>query len=187
MSLEENKNLTAAVEALLFVYGEPMELKKIARILKAGEVEIRAAIEELARNFEGGNRGLKLLVSDDKVQLATKPEFSSILESFVKEEFKENLTPVSLETISLISYLGPLSRSQIEYYRGVNSSFILRTLLMRGLVERYPDPEKSGVYLYRASFDLLRYLGLSKVEDLPEYDKYHNAAGRITAGDEEKK
>jgi len=193
----ENKNLSAAIEAILFVYGEPMEIKKIAKLLKTDEAAVKEALKNLEQEYLSENRGLKMVFSGDKVQLATKPDFASFLENFVKEEFKESLTPASLETLSLIAYLGPISRAQIDYYRGVNSTFILRSLLIRGLVERYPNPPKEnvyphtkrgfepsaqnitynprygvGVYLYEPSFDLLKYLGISKVEELPEYEKF---------------
>ncbi len=191
--MEENKkNITAEIEALLFVYGEELEVKKIAKIIsradggqakgeKVSEAEVKEAINELQKKYSDSG-GLILLFSDppasragspgSKVQLATKPEFASLMEYFIKDEFKEDLTPASLETLSLIAYLGPVSRAQIDYYRGVNSSFILRNLLMRGLVERYTDPQRANIYLYQASFDLMKYLGISKMEDLPEYEKF---------------
>jgi len=162
----------AAIEALLFVYGEPLEIKRIAKILKVEESVIAASLKELKQEYLSENRGLALIVNNGRVQLATKPEFASLLEDFVKEEFKENLTPASLETLSLIAYLGPLSRAQIDYYRGVNSSFILRSLLIRGLIERFSDPKRPNTYLYQTSFNLLKYLGISKVEDLPEYQRF---------------
>jgi len=169
---EDIKKTAAAIEALLFIYGEPMEIKKIARLLKIDGEATKNALNDLAKNFEQENRGLKLIFSDNKVQLATKPDFASLLESFIKEEFNENLTPASLETLALIAYSGPLTRAQIDYYRGVNSSFILRSLLIRGLIERFTDSQKSGAYLYQASFDLLRYLGISKIEELPGYEEF---------------
>jgi len=170
-NLKQN-NLTGAIEAILFVYGEPLEIKRIAKILKVEESVIAASLKELEQEYLSENKGLALIVNNGRVQLATKPEFTSLLENFVKEEFKENLTPASLETLSLIAYLGPLSRAQIDYYRGVNSSFILRSLLIRGLIERFSDPKRPNTYLYQASFDLLKYLGISKVEELPEYLKF---------------
>lgn len=179
--MEENKkNITAEVEAFLFVYGEPLEVKKISKMLSKGgnkvsESEIKEAVAELQKKYSGAG-GLNLIYSDSpagqKVQLATKPEFAPLMEEFIKDEFKEDLTPASLETLSLIAYLGPVSRAQIDYYRGVNSSFILRNLLMRGLVERYTDPQRANVYFYQASFDLMKYLGISKIEDLLEYEKF---------------
>lgn len=167
-----NQKVISAIEALLFVYGEPLELKRIAKILKVEESVVTASLKELEQEYLSENRGLALIINNGRVQLATKPQFAPLLENFVKEEFKESLTPASLEALSLIAYLGPFSRAQIDYYRGVNSGFILRSLLIRGLVERYPNPQRTNVYLYQASFDLLKYLGISKVEELPEYGKF---------------
>lgn len=173
----DNQKLTGAIEAVLFVYGEPLEIKRIAKIIRVDEKEIKTALDELTKKLEDDNRGLTLIFQEsgpagEKVQLATKKEFTPLLENFIKEEFKENLTPASLETLSLIAYLGPVSRSEIDYYRGVNSSFILRSLLLRSLIDRFPDPQKGNVFLYQPSFDLLKYLGLSKIEELPEYERF---------------
>ncbi len=173
----DNQKLVAAIEAVLFVYGEPLEIKRIAKILALKESEVETALGELSEKLKDENRGLTLIRENPgalskKVQLATKKEFTPLLENFIKEEFKENLTPASLETLSLIAYLGPVSRSEIDYYRGVNSSFILRSLLLRGLIDRFSDSQKGNVFLYQPSFDLLKYLGLSKIEELPEYEKF---------------
>lgn len=170
----ENQNLIAAIEAILFSYGDSMEVKKISGLLKISEDETKQAIKELQKNLENENRGLKLIFSGEKAQLATKPEFSGFLENFIKEEFKEDLTPATLETLSLIAYFGPVSRAKIDYFRGVNSSFILRNLLIRGLIERASDIEGERGYLYQLSFDCLKHLGISKIEDLPEYQKFKN-------------
>ena len=167
-----NNNFLAAIEAILFVYGEQMEIKRIAKLLTQDKAVIKELLKELEQQYLAESRGLKLIFSDDKVQLVTKSELASLLENFIKEEFKENLSPASLETLSIIVYLGPLSRAEIDYYRGVNSSFILRSLLIRGLIERYSDPKRANVYLYVSSFDLLKYLGVSKKEDLPDYGKF---------------
>ncbi len=175
---KNNSKIIGAIESILFVYGEPMNAKKIAKILnrknkqKIKESEVKEILEKLSQKYSAEDEGLTLIISGDNVQLTTKPEFSSILEEFIKDEFKEQLTPASLETLALISYLGPLSRMQIDYYRGVNSSFILRNLLIRGLVERFSDSQKSLGYLYKPSMDLLKYLGISRIEELPEYEKF---------------
>ena len=191
-------NLVAAIEAVLFVYGEPLEIKRVAKILqKRGitrndtrndaeikEADIKIGLEELQQQYQSEDRGLRLIFSDNQVQLVTKPRFVPLLENFVKEEFKENLTPAPLETLSLIAYLGPVSRTEIDYYRGVNSSFILRSLLLRGLIDRFPDPQKGNVFLYQPSFDLLKYLGLSKIEELPEYKKFKGLDSKSRAESE---
>src|SRR3989344_2420895 len=137
----------AALEALLFIHGESLQLKKVAAALGAEKEELREALEVLKRELQSDERGLFLLSDapietifsapdweSKKIQLATKPAFSGILEQFVKEELREDLSPASLEALSLIAYLGPVSRSEIDYIRGVNSSFILRNLALRGLI-----------------------------------------------------
>ncbi|KKR88903.1 MAG: Segregation and condensation protein B [Candidatus Wolfebacteria bacterium GW2011_GWA2_42_10] len=170
-----DKNLTAAVEAILFAYGEPLEIKKIAKILNQDEKTVKEAAEKLNQYYLLEETGIKLIFSDNRLQLATKPEFSHLFENFIKEEFRENLTPAALETISLIAYLGPISRVQLDYFRGVNSSFILRSLLMRGLIERSTETKERS-YAYRLSFDALKHLGISKIEELPEYEKFKTIA-----------
>ena len=74
--------------------------------------------------------------------------------------------------MSIIAYFGPISRSRIEYQRGVNSSFILRNLILRGLVERFQDPESAHSFLYRPTFDFWKHLGVSRPGDLPEFEKF---------------
>ena len=93
------KNI-AALEALLFIHGEPVTYKKIAAVLGIGREEAETLAEELKQRLEDPARGLQLVSDREKVQLATKPEWNTILESFVKEELTEDLTPASLETLS---------------------------------------------------------------------------------------
>ena len=170
--LNKNKKL-AELEALLFIYGEPISFKKISEVLEISKENVLKLVEEFKIILEDENRGLTLLFLEEKIQIGTKPEFSSILEKLIKKEVSEDLTPASLETLALILYFSPISRSKIEYHRGVDSSFILKSLLLRGLIERYPDPKIPNTYLYVPSFKLLRHLGISKKEDLPDYEKFN--------------
>ena len=172
-SIDNNQKILASLEAILFAHGEPLTIDKITKLLNIEKEEVGKELESLRKELESENRGLRLIFNDNKVQLATKPEFSYLLEEFIKEEFKESLPPATLETISLIAYFGPISRAKIDYFRGVNSSFTLRSLLMRGLIERLEDQkEKGGGYLYQLSFDSLKHLGISKIEELPEFEKF---------------
>ena len=168
-NLEKN---IAALEALLFIHGEPVTYKKIAAVLGVEKEEAEKLAGELKKRLEDGGRGLQLVSDREKVQLATKPEWNGILESFMKEELTEDLTPASLETLSIIAYLGPISRMSIEYLRGVNSSVILRSLMIRGLVERFQDPEHPIGFLYRPTFDAMKHLGIKQKEDLPDFAKF---------------
>lgn len=172
MSDERPKNLLAALEALLFVHGEPLSYNKIASVLGVEKDAVDGLIGDLRARLEQDERGLQIISDREKVQLATKPEFNTIVETFVKEEITEDLTPASLEALSIIAYLGPISRAKLEYLRGVNSIVILRSLTIRGLVERYPDPEHPATFLYRPTFDLIKHLGVKGKEDLPQYEKF---------------
>ncbi len=162
----------AELEALLFIHGEPISYKKIESVLKLEKEEGESVVQGLKKRLEAGERGLQLVLGNAKVPLATTPDFSQILEEFVKEEVSEDLTPASLEALSIVAYLGPISRMKIEHLRGVNSLVILRSLMIRGLVERFADPEHPSGFLYRPTFDLIKQLGLRGKEDLPEYEKF---------------
>jgi segregation and condensation protein B len=170
--MENLEQKLASLEALLFIHGEPLTHKKIETVLQLAAGEYDLLMEELKRKLAEDGRGLQLVADREKVQLATKPEFNSILEDFVKEELTEDLTPASLEALSIVAYLGPISRAKIEYLRGVNSMVILRSLMIRGLVERMPDPAHASSYLYQPTFDLMKHLGISEKEHLPEYHKF---------------
>ncbi|MBI2047988.1 MAG: SMC-Scp complex subunit ScpB [Candidatus Liptonbacteria bacterium] len=163
----------AELEALLFIYGEQFSRKKAEKVLEINnKEELDSLIEEFGRRLSVEGRGLSLLTDNEKIQLVTKPQFGKLLESFVKAELSDDLTPASLETLSIILYLGPISRGEIDYRRGVNSSFTLRNLSLRGLIEKSSDKDQQGGYLYQASFDLLKHLGINRKEELPEYEKF---------------
>ena len=181
--MDKNELPLAALEALLFVHGEPLGLAKIQSVLGVTREVAEEAIRELSQSFAGQARGLTLVTSGEKIQLVTKPEFGSILNQFIKEELSEDLTPASIEALSIISYLGPISRHRLEYIRGVNSSFIVRSLLLRGLVERVPDPGRPSGFLYQPSFALLKHLGVTRLEELPEYEKFRSVLTRFESGE----
>jgi segregation and condensation protein B len=103
--------------------------------------------------------------------LGTAKELSSLIEQLTKEELTRDLGKAGLETLSIVLYQGPISRADIDYIRGVNSQFILRNLLIRGLVERVDNPADARSFLYQTTLQLLSHLGISKREDLPEFDK----------------
>ena len=177
--MEESEKKLASLEALLFIHGEPIEVGKLSKILGLSPGEGENLLSELKKNLEEGKRGLRLISDSERVQLVTKPEFSKIIENFIKDELSEDLTPASLETLSIICYLGPISRSRIEYLRGVNSMFTLRSLMLRGLAARFPDPKRANAYLYKPSFELLKHLGLGGVRDLPDYERFSEIAKKF--------
>jgi segregation and condensation protein B len=166
-----NTNLPAALEAILFSYGEPLPLKRIVTMTGASEEACLSALKILEEKYKTENQGLELLNHDSEIQLVTKAAFQELLHTIIKEELNEELSPATLETLGIIAYgKGEITRATIDYIRGVNSSFMIRTLLMRGLIERKTS-EKKNTYAYGLSLDFLKHLGISKIEDLPEYER----------------
>jgi segregation and condensation protein B len=183
MTMDENqssseKNINdhgalGAVEALFFLWGAPVRLQKIATLLKKDRADVEMMVATLADRYaQDPERGLQIVRGENEVTLATKPAHQALLETLAKEDLKEELTPASLETLSLIAYFGPLSRPQIDFIRGVNSTFIVRNLLVRGLVDRKPG--RGNAYVYTVSIDFLKYMGVGSVEELPEYRRYRD-------------
>lgn len=154
-----------------------MSRKKLAEVLsaqggsasggKVGETEINVALENLKENLK--QRGIVLIEREGEIMLGTAPELSDMIENLQKEELNKDLSKASLETLSIVLYKNGASRSEIDYIRGVNSSFTLRALSIRGLVEKVTDPKDNRRYIYKPSFELLSYMGVKSVQELPDY------------------
>lgn len=159
--------LDSLIEAVLYFRGEPVSKKELGKILEISKDTLKEALDILRQKMEG--RGVALIETDDDVSLGTAPEASELISQMAKEEISRDLGKAGLETLTIVAYKGPISRSAIDNIRGVNSSFILRNLLIRGLVERVADPNDQRAFLYKPTLDLLRYLGISSIDSLPEY------------------
>ena len=162
-------DLSAKIEAILFWKAEPVSIKRLGSLLNEKPDAIKVGLSSLGASLRA--RGLTLVQTDDEVMLGTAKELSSLIEQLTKEELSRDLGKAGLETLSIILYQGPISRADIDYIRGVNSQFILRNLLIRGLVERVDNPKDTRSYLYKTTLQLLSHLGVSKIGDLPEYEK----------------
>ena len=165
----EITKIEAIIESILFANAAPVTVDRLIKAIGVTEEEIRSALESLKQKYQNDDRGLAIMAKDQEVLLTTKGEFAPYINDFVKNELQENLSKAALEVLSIIAYRSPISRLEIEAIRGVNCSFTLRTLLMRGLVERIDNPSDGRGYLYKISFDFLKKLGISQIEDLPEY------------------
>lgn len=168
----ENNNklsLESKIEALLFYKGEPVSFKSLEKAFEASKEDVAQAIEDLGNTLL--NRGITLVKNSDEVMLGTSTELSSFFEDMRKEELTKDLTKASLETLSIILYKENVSRAEIDYIRGVNSSFILRNLQIRGLVDRKTDPNDNRAYVYTPSLELLSFMGVSGVRELPDYEE----------------
>lgn len=160
-------NLENKIEAILFYKGEPVSKKKLADLLKVSIEEVESGLVKVREMFSG--RGIVLLEKENEVSLGTAPELGAMFEEIQKDELQKDLSKATLETLSIVLYKNGATRAEIDYIRGVNSSFTLRALSVRGLVEKTLDPKDSRKYIYKPTFELLSYMGVTKVEELPDY------------------
>jgi segregation and condensation protein B len=171
--------LSRQIEALLFFKGEPVTLHFLAGALNVTEEEAREAVSTLESSL--ADRGIILMQNGDEYMLGTAPAMGKLIEKLVKDELSRELGKAGLETLTIVLYRGPISRTEINYIRGVNSNYILRSLLVRGLIEKVEQGGRSTVY--RPTFDLLSLLGISKAEDLPGYEETAKAVEAFQAVD----
>jgi segregation and condensation protein B len=162
-------NTEQKIEAILFFKGEPVSIKKLEDILKVSENDIAEAVLNLKTNLS--NRGIVLVQKNDELTLGTAPELSKLIEDLQKEELNKDLSKASLETLSIILYKNGANRAEIDYIRGVNSSFTLRALSIRGLIEKNVDEKDSRRFIYKPSFELLSFMGIKSIEELPDWQE----------------
>lgn len=163
--------MQSIIESILFVSGEPVKKSKLVKILsEQTKIEdVEKALEALLEKYSNPESGLALLRKDDEIQLVSNPENAQYAENLVKSELQGSLSNAAMEVVSIIAYRSPILKTEIEAIRGVNCSYTLRNLLLRGLIERSNDPRDNRSYIYSISFDFLKKLGVSDVKKLPEY------------------
>lgn len=165
--------LEMQIEALLFYKTEPISFDELAKFFSVPIEEILTTINELSKSLT--NRGVRIVVTDTTVQLVTAPEVAELIERVRKEELRGEIGKAGAETLAIILYKGPLSRIEVDRIRGVNSTFIIRNLLIRGLIERRPHPTDSRSYTYAITASLLNHLGIGSREELPDFANIMNA------------
>jgi Predicted transcriptional regulator containing the HTH domain len=171
-------DLESQLEAVLFWKGEPWKKAKVAAALECTAEELETALTSLEQKLS--IRGLRIVRASDEIELRTAPEASALIEKLTKEELYRDLGKAGLETLTIILYKGPVRRSDIDYIRGVNSSFIIRNLLVRGLIERTTEKEGRG-FSYKPTVELLSHVGVSRIEDLPEFTQVKAELEAFTA------
>ena len=159
--------LAQRIEGILFYKGEPVLLADLARMVGANVEEVQSALPVLTASLSG--RGVRLLIAGEQISLVTAPELSSLIETLQKEELKRDIGKAGAETLAIVLYKGPITRADIDYIRGVNSSFILRNLMMRGLVVRKEHEKDVRTYAYASSSELFA-CELKTLEEGKKYD-----------------
>ena len=166
-------SVKSEIESLLFVSSRPLSAKRLAEATGHDKKEVLAALDELGAEYDARqDSGVIVLRNGDEVQLATSPDHAEMVKNFLKDETFGELTRPALETLTIVGYRGPLTKAELEQVRGVNCSLILRNLMIRGLVEteggKTDDP--SAPATYHVTFDFLRYLGIRKTNELPDFE-----------------
>lgn len=181
---ESSLTIETKIEAILFFKAEPVTVSKLAENLSVDAKEIETALLALEKNLSG--RGVVLARNGNEVMLETASEAAPLIESLIKEELSKEIGRAGLEVLSIVLYRGPVTKRDIDYIRGVNSSLVLRNLLIRGLVERADERGARGSFIYKPTFALLSHLGLKNIEELPEYDIVNKEIGEFEAKTETK-
>lgn len=163
-------SLLAQVESILFVASKPLPLKKMAKVLNLSEEAVAEALRDLKNKYDL-TAGVVLINNNDEWQLVSNPDNKTITENFVKAEISGELTKAQLETLTVISYCGPITKPELEQLRGVNCSLIIRNLMIRGLVK---ENDSEGLLpSYEVTMDYIRHLGLTSLTELPDYQELH--------------
>ncbi len=164
---------SAALEAVLFAAGEPLSKKRLAALLDVSPEELRNAAISLRDSLSG--RGLALIEAGEDLEIRTAPEAVSFVQKLRESELARDLGKAGLETLAVILYKNGATRGEIDWVRGVNSAAALRSLTLRGLVERKEDATDRRRIRYTATVEALAHLGISSVRDLPHHAEFTEA------------
>lgn len=160
------------IEGFLFYKSAPQKKQTVLKIFDLTEDDLSNAISSLKTRLANG--ATRLVETDDEIQLVLCPEMSPVVEAMRKSELKNDIGKAGAETLAIILYRGPVSRFDIDQIRGVNSSYVLRNLMIRGLVDRTLD-RKSNNYKFNATPNLLAHLGVTSKTELSDFAKINDA------------
>lgn len=163
----DDEALSGAIEALLLMATEPVPAVELAQALNAPVTRVEESLAALVRFYIDTKRGFELRHAGGGWRYATRPEFASVVSAYVLEGQHGRLSQAALETLAVIAYLQPASRSRISAVRGVNVDGVVRTLLARDLIAESGRDPVSGAVLFTTTGYFLERMGLTSVDDLP--------------------
>lgn len=163
-----DKHLATAIESLLFVAGRPLERAELRKLLAIDEARLISVLQVLEYDLQSQQRGVRLQRLGEQVQLVTAPENARFVAALLGLPMTAKLTPAALETLAVIAYRQPMTRSQIEAVRGVNSDRALASLLQHGLVAEVGRAQTVGrPALFATTSEFLQQFGLTSLDQLP--------------------
>jgi len=164
----DGPGLRASIEAILLVADEPVPEVLLAQVLERPRGEIDAALRALAAEYTADGRGFDLREIAGGWRFYTREDCAPLVERFVRDGQEVRLTQAALETLAVIAYRQPVSRARVSAVRGVNCDGVIRTLVLRGLVEDSGTDQETGAILYRTTGYFLERLGMASLDDLPD-------------------
>lgn len=164
--------LRAALEAVLLVVDEPVAEVVLAQVVERPTEEVGQVLRELAAEYDAAGRGFELRQVSGGWRFYTRAGCAPYVERFVRDGQQARLTQAALETLAVVAYRQPVSRSRVAAIRGVNVDAVMRTLVARGLVTEVGTESDSGAILYGTTAAFLERLGLSGLHDLPPLSDY---------------
>ncbi|MFD3681525.1 SMC-Scp complex subunit ScpB [Streptomyces sp. NPDC058613] len=177
--------LKPALEAVLMVVDEPATEAHLAKVLERAPGEVARALRELADEYTAARRGFELRLVAGGWRFYTRADYAPAVEAFVLDGQQVRLTQAALETLAVVAYRQPVSRSRVSAVRGVNCDGVMRTLLQRGLVAEAGTEPETGAILYRTTNHFLERMGLRGLDELPELAPFLPEADAIEAETQE--
>jgi segregation and condensation protein B len=169
--------LDILIEGLLFYRSTPQKKSALEKMYDVSTEDFRGALDALKARLSTG--ATRLLETETDIELVTAPELAPYIEALRKGDIKSDIGKAGAETLAIILYRNPITRSEIDRIRGVNSSFILRNLLIRGLIERSQTKQGSG-YTFGISASLLAHLGVTDARSLTDFARITDALETFT-------
>ena len=172
-------NKIGVLEGILFVVGdEGITLSQLCEVMEIDESETKEILLTLKKNYESEDRGLRISYLGDAFKLTTKKEHKEYYEKLVVNPVSNNLSQSALEVLAIIAYNQPITRLEIDELRGVNSTYVLRRLVAKGLIKESGKSTLPGrPNLYKTTKEFLDYFGLSTISDLPSFKRVEEDNG----------
>ena len=165
---EQDGNIKGRIEAILFVSGEAVSVRDLARALQAEEAEVKSTLDIMKDEYDYEQRGFLIKRFSDKVQLATRPIYAEDVVRMLQPVQQQSLSQSAMETLAVVAYKQPVTRAEVEQIRGVKCDYSLQSLIYKGLIREVGRKDTIGrPILFGTTDEFLSHFGLRELADLP--------------------
>ncbi len=170
----DDKEIKSIIEAILFIWSEPICIKELSRVLDISVKETHSIIEKMIQEFDNMSRGIQIIKVNEYYQFSTRPEHHSYIQKLVEPQKNKGLTQAALETLAIIAYNQPITKIQIEEIRGVKCDKAISTLQDRELIQVKGRLEQIGrPMIYGTTPTFLKTFGLESIDELPDIEEFN--------------